>query len=137
MNRLTLQSLLTGLLFFVAGLISYQFFSIRDDGLITYFFLVFGAWEFGDGLSDFIDGTWRKVRLPKFSLSDLHETFKSNVIQLTIPILMCIGVEVIMLDTQLGYMAFAYIGVWAIYVFVVALFVYGDHLLQEVGIELD
>ncbi len=56
MSRETKKTLITGTALFIAGVVS-LFLQINDEGLFAYILLAYGAWEIGEGASDYFFNT--------------------------------------------------------------------------------
>jgi len=122
MNKETLKALLTGLLLIIAG-ISIMVFSSNDQGLVSYFCLVFGAWDLGDAVSNFLEGSWRKEDADEMTIPQIRLQFKSDTIHLTIPIVLSILVEMFLnTGVQRLTMLIAYGIIWIVYMIMMFIF---------------
>lgn len=122
MNKATLKSLLTGVLLIFAGIFIMVFLS-EGQGLVSYFCLVFGAWDLGDAVSNFIEGSWRKEDAEEMTLPQIRLQFKSDTIHLTIPIVLSILVEMF-LNTGVQRLTtlIAYGIIWIVYMIMMFIF---------------
>jgi len=124
MNRLTLRNFITGALFIVTGLF-FMFYPSDNHGLFLYFLLVFGVWEIGEGLSNVLDGSWKWETEEEKTVEQLKYEFRSEIIHVTIPILLSIVVEMFLASVELQvYTVIAYLLVWAVYVVNIIIYYY-------------
>ena len=129
MSRETKKTLMTGVALFIAGVVS-LFTRINDDGLFAYILLAYGAWELGEVVSEYFINTEEEEE-EELNRDELIEEFKKDSIRITIPMLLCMGVEVVMIGT--GFRLFtlvAYILTLFIYILFIGVFALYDYSKQ-------
>lgn len=133
MTRETKKTAYTGVALFLAGVISF-FLNINDDGLFAYILMAYGAWEIGEAVSDYIFSN-QKEEIGNRSWEDVKREFKADTAQITIPMVLTMLVEVIMIGTGFRfYTFFAYILTLIIYLIFIALFSYYEiNKIEEEG----
>lgn len=122
MNRETKKTFVTGTALFIAGVVS-LFLQINDDGLFAYILLAYGAWEIGEAASDyyFNDQEEDEVR----SWKAIKTGFKADVAKITIPMVLSMIVEVVMIGTGFRLFTFvAYVLTLIIYLLFIGVFAY-------------
>lgn len=129
MNRETMKTAVTGTVLFVAGVVS-LFLHINDDGLFAYILLAYGAWEIGEAASDYYfcdqdedeDRSWEEIK----------NGFKADVAKITIPLILTMLVEVVMIGTGFRLFTFiAYVLTLIIYLMFIGIFSYFELKDQE------
>ncbi|GAA0371795.1 hypothetical protein GCM10008932_23880 [Alkalibacterium iburiense] len=129
MSRETKKTLMTGVALFLAGVVS-LFTRINDDGLFAYILLAYGAWELGEVISEYFLST-DKEEAEELNREERIEEFKKDSISITIPMLLCMGVEVVMIGT--GFRLFtivAYTLTLFIYILFIGIFTLYDYSKQ-------
>lgn len=123
MTRETKKTAYTGVALFLAGLIS-LFMHINDDGLFAYILLAYGAWEIGEAASDYLFGT-QKEDDERRTWKEIKQEFKADTAKITIPMVLTMIVEVIMIGTGLRLYTFVAYGLTLIiYLAFIAVFSY-------------
>ncbi|GEN50826.1 hypothetical protein [Alkalibacterium pelagium] len=129
MNRETMKTAVTGTVLFVAGVVS-LFLHINDDGLFAYILLAYGAWEIGEAASDYYFGDQSEDE--DRSWEEIKNGFKADVAKITIPLILTMLVEVVMIGTGFRLFTFiAYVLTLIIYLMFIGIFSYFELKDQE------
>ena len=129
MNRETMKTAVTGTVLFVAGVVS-LFLHINDDGLFAYILLAYGAWEIGEAASDYYFGDQDEEEGRNWE--EIKNGFKADVARITIPLILTMLVEVVMIGTGFRLFTFiAYILTLIIYLMFIGIFSYFELKDQE------
>lgn len=129
MNRETMKTAVTGTVLFVAGVAS-LFLHINDDGLFAYILLAYGAWEIGEAASDYYFGDQDEEEDRNWE--EIKNGFKADVAKITIPLILTMLVEVVMIGTGFRLFTFiAYILTLIIYLMFIGIFSYFELKDQE------
>lgn len=130
MTRETKKTAYTGVALFLAGVIS-LFMNINDDGLFAYILLAYGAWEIGEAASDYLFNN-QKVQTEDRTWEEIKQEFKADTAKITIPMVLSMMVEVIMIGTGFRLYTFvAYILTLIIYLIFIAAFSYYELKKQD------
>lgn len=130
MIRETKKTAYTGVALFLAGVIS-LFLNINDDGLFAYILLAYGAWEIGEAASDYMFNN-QKDQTEERSWEEVKREFKADTAKITIPMVLSMIVEVIMIGTGFRVYTFvAYVLTLIIYLVFIALFSYYEVKKQD------
>lgn len=123
MTRETKKTAYTGVALFLAGVLS-LFMHINDDGLFAYILLAYGAWEIGEAFSDYLFST-QKEDTNERTWEEVKREFKADTAKITIPMILTMIVEVVMIGTGFRLLTFvAYILTLMIYLIFIAAFSY-------------
>lgn len=129
MNRETMKTAVTGTVLFVAGVVA-LFLHINDDGLFAYILLAYGAWEIGEAASDYYFGN--RDEEEDRSWEEIKNGFKADVAKITIPLILTMLVEVVMIGTGFRLFTFiAYVLTLIIYLMFIGIFSYFELKDQE------
>ncbi|MCP4297869.1 MAG: hypothetical protein GY786_19925 [Proteobacteria bacterium] len=124
MSRETKKTLITGTALFIAGVVS-LFLQINDEGLFAYILLAYGAWEIGEGASDYFFNTQEEDTVR--SWEEIKTGFKADVAKITIPMVLTMIVEVVMIGTGFRLFTFvAYVLTLIIYLIFIGVFAYRE-----------
>lgn len=124
MSKETKKTIVTGTALFIAGVVS-LFLQINDEGLFAYILLAYGAWEIGEGASDYFFN--KKEEDTVRSWEEIRTGFKADVAKITIPMILTMMVEVIMIGTGFRLFTFvAYVLTLGIYLIIIGVFAYKE-----------
>ncbi|MCC5893872.1 MAG: hypothetical protein JJU16_00205 [Alkalibacterium sp.] len=136
MSRETKKTFITGTALFIAGVVS-LFLQINDDGLFAYILLAYGAWEIGEAASDYYFNTQEEENVR--SWKEIKTGFKVDIAKITIPMILSMIVEVVMIGTGFRLFTFvAYVLTLIIYLLVIGIFAYvevKETIEKDEGIE--
>lgn len=124
MSRETRKTSVTGVALFLAGVVS-LFLHINDEGLFAYILIAYGVWDIGEAASDYFFENQEEDKVR--SWKEVKNGFKADVAKITIPMILSMIVEVVMIGTGFRLYTFvAYILTLIIYLLFIGVFTYSE-----------
>jgi hypothetical protein len=124
MTRQMKQTFFTGFTMFFIGLVFYLG-NIQDEGIFSYVLLVFGAWELGEVLSDYVYRSKNESQKPytKESWDKVKASMHRDMIRITLPMLTSMLADLILVEETLRMVTtFAYLITLSIYLLFIYIF---------------
>lgn len=129
MTRQMKQTFFTGFTMFFIGL-AFYIGNIQDGGIFSYVLLVFGAWEIGEVLSDYIYHSKDETAEAHSTESwdELKNSMQKDMIHITFPMLTSMLADIFLVEETLRIVTiFAYIITLSIYLLFIYIFTMQYH----------